>query len=237
VYREDPLALDRELRRVRREADEVGEGGMGFQFQLLEISLEATRFRIAALEAHVARLLREWPTSVRTFQRPMIESFEIYTHAFAGRGIEARRANAKFVKGESGYRPFRTMYAGVCAAYAAFVEVQALCAGDPAASPAHARRYAAIAVVSPPFATGRGVRALAYLADHQGDPEGAIARLRESIVHAETHGQICEIAVGKYQLGRRLGGDAGAALASDARAAARRYGLDERLLDEHLLFK
>jgi hypothetical protein len=85
---------------------------------------------------------------------------------------------------------------------------------------------------SAPVAAGDPERALAYVADAEGNPEEAILRLQQAEEDASRHERPLSAAIARYQRGRRLGGTTGERLQQFARDAVGKLGAAEALLDE-----
>jgi hypothetical protein len=127
------------------------------------------------------------------------------------------------------------MFTGIYASMTALIEVSAMRAGDREASPALVRQSARLAERGPPFAVTRAIRALAYLAEAQGRPERALDELRRAEAAAARHGQAIDVAIARFQWGRRVGGAEGAAMQAAGEEAIARLGLRRRCLEESIV--
>jgi hypothetical protein len=124
------------------------------------------------------------------------------------------------------------MYGGDGAALAALCEARALRANDHKASARRVRRFARIAAPAPPLGLTRATRALAYLAEHEGNAHEALRLLEQAEKDATSLEQRVDAAVARYQRGLRIGGDAGDALVRSARQQVMAAGGGAHLLDE-----
>jgi hypothetical protein len=75
-------------------------------------------------------------------------------------------------------------------------------------------------------------RARAYAADATGHPERALALLERAEREAGSFNQQLDLAIARYQRGRRLGGDRGAELVAQAERITEDQGGGPSLLEE-----
>ena len=232
MFAQDLPAFDRSLERLRADAQGAADSAMHCHL----IFCEGFRLIYAGRFDEAARLGQDlagrWPAARPTFQRFIIEIClavpEIYTNSCH----EARRRLAATLRRYRGFRPLKTMYGGLFAAVCAMVEANALRSGDPAASARRCHRLAASARGATPLYHALAWRALAYAADAGGQHDQALVHLAQAEQEARTFGQQIDVAVARYQRGRRLRGDAGAELIASARALLTETGAADGVLDE-----
>ena len=231
VWRQDMLAHELQHRRLRAAARGTSDGAMRFQLAFGDATVALGRGDFAATTAIVERLDREWTSDVPTAQRLLIDLGMLRARTLGDDPVAARVAAARLLRDNARFRPLRTMYASAVASLCAMAEVAALRAGDREASARSVRRFVSVARQAPPLGVGGAIRALAYLEEHEGRPERALALLEEAEAEALARGQRIDVAVARHERGRRLGGDAGDALIRDAASIAQAAGFSARLLD------
>jgi hypothetical protein len=145
---------------------------------------------------------------------------------------QTRQDLAAALKRDRAFRPMKTMYGGLYGAIYALAEANALRSGDPGASARRCRRFAALAEGAAPMWTSGAWRARAYTADATGHPEQALALLERAEQEAGSFHQQLDLAIARYQRGRRLGGDRGAELVAEAERIVREQDGGTGLLEE-----
>jgi hypothetical protein len=73
---------------------------------------------------------------------------------------------------------------------------------------------------------------MAYAEDARGDRDRAVVLLERAEREAAAHAQPVDVALAKYQRGKRLGSPGGARLMATARLEARNSGASESVLEE-----
>jgi hypothetical protein len=126
----------------------------------------------------------------------------------------------------------RYMRLGAVLAIGAIVEANALRRGEPGASYALAMKLARESLRAPPLLVGAAYRAMAYAEDARGDRDRAVVLLERAEREAAAHAQPVDVALAKYQRGKRLGSPGGARLMATARLEARNSGASESVLEE-----
>ena len=230
VWRQNAFGYQRVYERVRAAVEESGTGTMRCQLDMGAALIRVWSGDAAGGAEMLAELHRSWPVDVRTVQRFIIAGGMQIVHTIRGETSLARDLAARLMAGEYGYNPLDTIYATYFANSAALAEVAALRGGDPKASAARVRKYARISAEGPPFSRTPAARALAYLDEHLGKPEAAMARFEAAECEALRLGQRVDAAISRFNRGRRLGGDSGAGLVLSARALLAEVGVSEKLL-------
>ncbi len=149
--------------------------------------------------------------------------------------LDQRGARAALAEDLRRARPFRfldTMYAGTYATIAGLVEVNALRRGDREASARRVERFASVVDRSPPLWAGSSERIRGYLADACGRPAEALVHLQRAEEDAARYDRRVDVAIARWQRGRRLGGDEGRALCQEAVTQVEALGVSPRVLDE-----
>jgi len=129
------------------------------------------------------------------------------------------------------------MYGGAFAMIGALLEANALRSGAPDARHDSMERYARVVDTTPPLAAGASWRARAYAADAAGQPHVALALLERAEHVATRYGRRLDAAIAKWQRGRRIGGDAGAASCREAEAIVTDAGATHALLAEDVALR
>jgi len=173
-----------------------------------------------------------FPRGRITLQRLFMDAYRCMPELYLTDGREARRSLAAMLTRGRGFMLLRFMYSGALSSLAALLEANALRSGDPDASARTVARYAAIAADAPPLMATGGWRARAYAASAEGRDEAALALLEVAEAEAGRWGQGIDVAIARYQRGRRLGGDEGESLVVGARRLIAETGASEQLLDE-----
>jgi hypothetical protein len=229
LWRQNGFGHARAYERVRAAVEESHTGTMHCQIQISAALIRLWAGDPDGATAIVAELQRSWPREVRTVQQLIISMSLMLSLTLRGDSREAREVAARLVKGETGFSPLDTIYATWFTNAAALAEVSALRGGDPRASAARVRKYARVSSEGPPL--GRGSeRALAYLEEHLGHPEAAMARFEAAEREALRLGQPIDAALARFARAKRLGGDTGAAMIVSARALLAEAGVSERVL-------
>ncbi len=177
-------------------------------------------------------LRRQWPREPPTIQRALLELVAPWPNVLRTDGREVRRAFARAVAADKSFRLLRCTYAGLYAAPIALAEARALKSGDPDASIRVVERYRRICAEAPPLATTRAIRALAYAEEARNQVDRVLPLLEEAEREATKLGQTLDVAVSRYQRGKRLGGDGGRELMTEARAVVARMGVAPIWLEE-----
>ena len=151
--------------------------------------------------------------------------FDSDCHEGAERCIATLRAARRF-------RLLSSNAASLLGSVAALLEANALRTGWREGRPRRVMHHARVALRSAPVVPCWSLRALAYLADAQGRPERAVARLRSALDTAVARDQPIDEAISAFQLGERLGGDEGKGLVTLARARLADAGAAELVLHE-----
>ncbi len=147
-------------------------------------------------------------------------------------GRRARREVMRELARAKQFRFLTTMYAGNYAMVLGLIEANALRSGDKDASARRIEHYARIVDTSPPLWSGGSWRLRAYAADALAKPELALTHLVRAEQDAEEHGRSIDAAIARWQRGRRLGGDEGAALQKSALAIVSSAGASSQVLEE-----
>lgn len=226
----------RETRRqhdlIDRHADECGgtlgivhTGLVGSYLTLLEGRFdEATEALMSTVEVFADSA----PNAQHAALRLYTYCAEIYRDDCA----RARRELAIEVRRARPFRFLSTMHASCFAFIEALIEANALRAGDRDASPQRVDRLAAIGEAAPPLWAGGTWRARAYAADALGRPEDALCYLARAEEEAARFERNVDVAIARWQRGKRLGGDTGAELRASAEDLVRSLEVSPLMLQE-----
>ena len=230
-YAQDLRELGASLARLRSAVRTAGTTAMHCHLAFLQSLYAAYTGDNSAARGWRDQLSDILPKDEWTFQRTL---FAIWYPLWPtiDDPIRHRRAVARAMQQGRAHRPLRTMYAGSVAASLALAEALALRRGDREASARRVRRWAQVCRRTPPFAVTAGIRAEAYTEDALGHPARALTLLEEAEKEAGRWNQRIDVAISLYQRGRRIGGDNGAALQTDARRLMGETGASETLLSE-----
>ena len=180
-----------------------------------------------------AELQREWEHSEPVFQSLLVRVVTCFPELYRGDCLETRALIHDALRKNRRHLPLGNMYSGFIASIAALAEANALRAGDRGASMHRLRRYARVARDAPPFLSWGCLRALAYGSDALGlSPQTALGHLEQAEACAARYGQTIEVAIGRYQRGRRLGGEEGEVLMASSRQMLEDMGSSTELLEE-----
>ncbi len=230
VWRQSGFGYQRNYERVRAAIDESHSGTMRCQVEMGAALLRLWSGDVAGYKEILAELQQTWPREVRTVQQLIIAMGMLSAATMSGDFVFARDLAARLLAGETGFSPLDTIYARWFTNAAALAEVGALRLGDPKASAARVRKYVRISEEGPPLGRSNE-RALAYLEEHMGAPEAAMARFEAAEREAVRLGQPMDAALARFARGKRLGGDTGAALIVSARALLAENGISDRLFE------
>ena len=165
-------------------------------------------------------------------QRASKRIYRYWADTYRDDGVRARRELSHELSRAKSFRFMSTMYAGTFGVLVALIEANALRSGDPGASAQRIERLGAIVDASPPLWAGGASRARAYAADALGRPERALELLARAEREAACFDRKVDVAIARWQRGRRIGGDEGAALCSGARASVESLGVSPLILEE-----
>ena len=232
LFGQDMAALEGSLARLRAAVHGTGDSAMRCHL----VFCEALRALLLGELERCAELGRDlaarWQMDQPSYQRFIVSMMLAAPALYRSDCVETRRELARVLRRDRAFRPLKTMYGGLYAAFLALAEVNALRSGDGDASARRCQRYAALAREATPELHVAAWRARAYAEDARGRPERALALLEQAEQEAARFGQQIDVAVARYQRGRRLGGDAGQALIQQARSAMERLGAGTGMLEE-----
>lgn len=178
---------------------------------------------------HAADLFDDDPPNA---QRAALRLYRHAANIYRDDGRRARRELAAELRRARPFRFLNTMYAGTLGVMPALIEANALRSGDRGASARRVERLARIVDSAPPLWAGASWRARAYAADALGRPDRALAHLARAEAEAARFDRRVDVAIARWQRGRRIGGDLGAELCADARAIVDALGVSPLVLEE-----
>jgi hypothetical protein len=231
-FAQNALAFEVRLRLLRAALRENRDVALRYHVWLSDAVLLTFQGEAARALAVAEDAARDCPQGVRSVASLTIDTAIARFTRACGDAVAARALQAALVARYGSWAVQGSMYVGANAAEWALCEVLALRAGDKAASARRVRSYARIARKAPPLAATGAIRALAYLAEHEGAPSLAIALLAEAEGKAFALDQRVDAGIARYQRGLRLGGSEGAQLARSAAELVTSVGASERLLYE-----
>jgi hypothetical protein len=234
MARQDIVAIERALVRMKETSRDSGETSLRVQLTMMESYVDAFRGRFDQALERILQLRRDWPASPLTVQRYLIDVMALAFERPVGDPIELRRRQSEVLV-EWPFQLLRSADAGLYAASAGLIEARAMKAGDRQASYRAVVRYANLARNAPPFGGTGAIRALAYAEEVRGRPERALSLLTEAESEAIRWGNRMDIAIARYQRGKRLAGDEGTRLVSEGRELMSRFGAGPQLLDEDVV--
>jgi serine/threonine protein kinase len=229
LFGQDLPAFDRSVERLQRAARDAGDSAMRCHVVFCEVMQRIFAGRFRDVDRALGALVREWPADQPSYQRFITDSIRALATVYHTDCHESRRVLEQALVRDRAFRPLKTMYGGLYAATCALVEANALRTGDPRASARRCRRLARLAEDAAPLMTAGAWRARAYVAS---DTERALALLERAEAEAQRFGQRLDVAICRYQRGRRLGGDRGAELVAEARRILAELGAGEGVLEE-----
>jgi tetratricopeptide (TPR) repeat protein len=188
--------------------------------------------RYEAARATIDRRLTMFGADRPNTQRGAALLYRHLADIYLDDGRHARRSFASALSATKQYRYFDSMFAGPFAGIGAIIEANALRVRARDASGRRVLSLCAIMDDAPPLVAGTSWRARAYVADAMGRPEQAISYLEKAEREAERFGRCIDPLIARYQRGRRLGGDEGAALCADARERVIAAGSHPSILEE-----
>ena len=230
--RQNVFSFEQQLRRMRLAAREGGDVATDSTMRIAEAHIQYLRGDFAGALRTIVALDASWPAEIQLSQRGAIGVEATFLRLALGDVRGARDERERLLRTYSATAILGNMFAGNTASKWALCEVLALKLGEPGASARKARSYIAMAERAPPLLATGAIRASAYLEEHMGQADAALALLARADEEATRAGQPVEAGIARYQRGRRMGGDEGAALVTSARALLVEAGASERLLDE-----
>ena len=226
----------RETRRqhdlIHRHADECG-GTLGIvHIGLVGSYLELLAGRFDDATESLMRTVEVFADSAPNAQHAALRLYTYCAEIYRDDCARARRELAIEVRRARPFRFLSTMHAGNFAFIEALIEANALRVGDRDASAARIDRLAAIGESAPPLWAGGTWRARAYAADALGRPEDALLYLGRAEEEAARYERKVDVAIARWQRGKRLGGDYGAELRTSAEELVRSLEVSPLLLQE-----
>jgi hypothetical protein len=232
LFAQRMAAAERSLARFRAAVRDITDSAMRCQL----VFCEGLRCFLLGQMERSEEIFRDFSASYQmdqpSHQRFILSFVTLAPRLYLSDGVEARRELGQVMRRHRAIRPLKTMYCGFYATMLALAEANSLRSGDGSASIRRCRRYAAFARGAAPQFHAGAWRARAYAEDARGRPERAIALLERAEQEAAQFGQQIDVAVARYQRGRRLGGDAGLALITAARACLEELGARPAVLEE-----
>ncbi len=165
-------------------------------------------------------------------QRAALLVYRYGARVYASDPIRARRELTEMRERTRRFRFMSTMYAGTYGVLFALIEANALRAGDREASARRIEAWSRVIDRSPPLWAGGARRARAYAADALGRREEALEQLRVAEREAARYERRVDVAIARWQRGRRIGGDEGAALCREARDIVAALAVSPLVLEE-----
>ena len=232
IQRQQPRLLVQAIDTMRRAIREATDSALRSHFAMSEMLAALFQGNAElALEISV-ETRRAFPAALPTHQELHFGLFAFWPELYLTdcRGLSAQLHT--LIRRTRRFRPYNLWTTGFMCSMAALLEANALRTGDAEASPARIAKLARRADKCVPITPGMSWRARAYAADAVGRAEEALAHLEQAEAAAERAGQPIDLAIARYQRGRRLGGDEGDALIAAARRALVEIGAAERMLEE-----
>ena len=229
---QDARALDAQLQHFLSAAASSGETAIVAHHYQVHTLLDVLLGRFAQAGQRMQDHLASLPVEPQTIQRHTASRFRFFPEVYGDDPAAARRGYAAALRAGFRYGLSHNMMAGAWAAYGGLLEANALRTGDRGASERRLRGFAKRVACTPPTFPGAPTRALAYAADVRGRPERAIALLEQAEAQARALEQPVDTAIARWQRGRRIGGDEGAALCSEAQQLIESRGASPALLQE-----
>jgi serine/threonine protein kinase len=230
--RQNVFSYEQQLRRMRLAAREGTDAATDCVMRVAEAHIQHQRGDFAGALLTLRALDASWPADIKLSQRGAVGVEATFVRLALGDVRGAREERDRLLRVYSSAALLGNMYVGYTASQWALCEVLALKLGERGASARKARSYVTLAERAPPVLATGAVRAAAYLEEHLGHPDAALTLLARADDEATRAGQPVDAAIARYQRGRRLGGEEGAALVAAARALLVESGASERLLEE-----
>jgi hypothetical protein len=180
-----------------------------------------------AIETHAA-----WPQDEPSYQRCLAEVYMLTPQIYRGDGVRARARLTEVLRDHARFMPAQNMLGPDLLGHCAIFEVAALRRGVRGASRRRVVRWARAAELSCALGRHMAMRAAAYAADHEGEPQRALALLARAELRAAEVDQRVDVAVARYQRGIRMSGSAGQALVASAERLLAQTGAHPLLFDE-----
>jgi serine/threonine protein kinase len=232
LFGQNLSAYDQSVKRLQGAARDAGASAMRCHVVFCEVMQLVFAGRFQEVDRALHDLAEEWPADQPSYQRFIVDSIRGLADIYHTDCHESRRTLARALVRDRAFRPLKSMYGGLYGATCALVEANALRTGDPQASARRCRRFARLAEGAAPLLTAGAWRALAYAADAAGEEQRALALLERAEAEAQRFGQRFDLAISRYQRGRRLAGDEGAKLVGEARRTVVELGAGEAALEE-----
>jgi hypothetical protein len=173
-----------------------------------------------------------WPQDEPSFQRCVAEIHMLAPEIYGGDGVRARARLQSILRNHAHFMPTSNMLGADVLSHCAIFEAAALRRGVRGASRRRIARWARTAELSCAMNRHMAMRAAAYAADYDGEPQQALALLARAELRAAEVDQRIDVAIARHQRGVRLRGAEGHALVESAARLLEEAGAHPLLLAE-----